>query len=313
MSVESVTIRDAATGSQAKILPSLGFNCYEFRVASPDGPRDVLWSVADFGDGQQRPSSSGIPLLFPFPGRIPHGVLAWQGREFHLPARDGRGNAIHGFVYDRPWRVIEQTASRVVGQFQASVDDPAILELWPADFRITATYEVALNTLHCRYRIENPDTRPLPCGLGTHPYFTVPTGDAARECLVRLPVTQRWELQELLPTGRLLAVDDAPRFAAGLTLADMSFDDVFTGLHFEGDECRASIHSSPTGPTTTIRFDRTFRECVVYTPPHRQALCIEPYSCVPGAFSLQDKGHDTGLRILPPGATFDATVEIVHG
>ena len=66
MSGEIVTICDAATGSQAKVFVSLGFNCYEFRVPSPAGPLDVLWSVADFSSGQQRPSSSGIPILFPF-------------------------------------------------------------------------------------------------------------------------------------------------------------------------------------------------------------------------------------------------------
>ena len=57
-------------------------------------------------------------------------------------------------------------------------------------------------------------------------------------------------------------------------------------------------------------FDRAFRECVVYTPPHREAICIEPYTCVAGAFSLAEPGIDAGIRIVPPGGSFHARVEI---
>ena len=58
-----------------------------------------------------------------------------------------------------------------------------------------------------------------------------------------------------------------------------------------------------------IAFDRAFRECVVYTPPHREAICIEPYTCLAGAFGLAERNLDTGLRVLPPGHSFEARVE----
>ena len=59
-----------------------------------------------------------------------------------------------------------------------------------------------------------------------------------------------------------------------------------------------------------LEFSDLFRECVVYTPPHRQAICIEPYSCLPGAFHLVDRQVDTGIRILEPGETKSATMTI---
>ena len=64
------------------------------------------------------------------------------------------------------------------------------------------------------------------------------------------------------------------------------------------------------GRTVTIAFDRTFRECVVYNPPHRRAVCIEPYTCVPDPFRLAASGVDAGLRVLEPGEAFSARVDI---
>ena len=60
----------------------------------------------------------------------------------------------------------------------------------------------------------------------------------------------------------------------------------------------------------SIQFDECFRECVVYNPPHREAICIEPYTCAPDAFHLMARGIDTGLRVLEPGAAFRARIEI---
>jgi aldose 1-epimerase len=127
-------------------------------------------------------------------------------------------------------------------------------------------------------------------------------------CLVRLPVQKRWELADMLPTGRQLTLENAERLAAGLPFAEMKFDDLFTGLEFEDGWCRPSIHDPGSDATVTVAFDSAFRECVVYTPPHREAICIEPYTCVAGAFNL-DPSLDTGLRILPPGGSFTAHVE----
>jgi len=49
---------------------------------------------------------------------------------------------------------------------------------------------------------------------------------------------------------------------------------------------------------------------VVYTPPHREAICIEPYTCVPGAFNLNERGIAAGLRMVAPGDSFRAVAEI---
>ncbi len=311
MNAQVVQLRDAAAGTSAEILVSQGFNCFRFTASADGRPVEVIYAPSDFAEGTGRPSRGGIPLLFPFPGRMAGTVFRWQGQEYALEPGDPLGNAIHGFALSRPWRVIEQTARSVSGQFHARRDDPSLAARWPADFRITATYKLSANLLAATYLLENPGDVPLPCGFGTHPYFRVPLGGtAADQCVVKLPVTARWELQDMLPTGRQHQLANFAEFAAGQRFGELQFDDVFAGLTFIGNACTTSIHDPVSGCTLTQRFDRTFRECVVYTPPHREAICIEPYTCVAGAFALAERGIDAGLRIVPPGGSCTARVEI---
>ena len=311
MGVETITLTDSTSGATASVLAGLGFNCFALNLVYDGQPIPVIWSEAGFETGLHRASGSGNPIQFPYPGRIQGQTLNWQGREYPLEGDDSRGNALHGFVLTRPWRVIERAADRVVGQFQAAVDDPQLLDRWPADFRITATYELSEGELRTVYRVDNPDQRPLPCGLGLHPYFCVPLGGkAANDCRVQLPVTKRWELVDMLPTGTTLPVENAERFWAGLPFEDMAFDDVFAGLEFDEDLCTCRIVDPHSGLRLQVQFDRAFRECVVYNPPHREAVCIEPYTCVPNASELQAAGVDSGWRVLQPGESFEGRMVV---
>ncbi len=63
--------------------------------------------------------------------------------------------------------------------------------------------------------------------------------------------------------------------------------------------CR--ILDPDNGRRLLLTFDDQFRECVVFNPPHREAVCIEPYTCVPDAFTLDERGIATGLRTMAPG------------
>jgi aldose 1-epimerase len=308
--MENITLHDPASGATAEVLVSLGFNCHRFAVPHRGRQVEVLWRTQAFLTGADRPSRSGVPILFPFPGRIRGTKFVWKGTEYDLPAGDALGNAIHGFVHTRPWRVIERDRRRLVGQFQASVDDPNLLQQWPADFRITADYDLSGGMLRMSYLIENPGHTPLPFGLGTHPYFRVPLLDGpAEHCLVLLPGQERWELDQMLPTGRRLPLENVLQYKAGAPFGGLQLDDVFTGLEFEEGWCRGHIYDPGAQLAVHVSFSDAFRECVVFTPPHREAICIEPYTCVPNAAELTARGIDTGLRILPPGESFVARVE----
>ena len=306
-------LEDRDAGSSARILADYGFNCYSFRCRVGGQQVDLLRSDDHFAEQPSRPAGNGTPLLFPFPNRIQGGRFEFGGKSYELPRNERGVNAIHGLVYDRGWRVkqsYEAGRSEVTGVFQLSQDAPELRKLWPADFLIELKYRLEKNLLTSRVRVTNPDSKPLPWGFGTHPYFRLPLGRAGNEsrCAVAAPVSETWELKELLPTGRRLPAVATVGLDGRRPFSELKFDDVFTGLKFSDDWCTCRLKDEDAGVEVTFRFDRLFRELVVYTPPARGAICLEPYTCVTDAINLQPQGFDAGLRVLRPGQSEEGTM-----
>ena len=199
----------------------------------------------------------------------------------------------------------------MVGEFQASIDDKTILEHWPADFRIRVSYEVRGRELLSNVEYQNTGVGPLPCGFAKHAYFRLPLAEdsAAADTIVSAPVHTFWELDRMVPTGKLMPAPADKQLAAGLRLGDHQFDTAFTDLRADADGLiRTKLNDPRTGRTLTQTFDTTFTQCVVYTPPHREAICLEPYTCVPDSIRLKAEGHETGLQILAPNESRQTTI-----
>nr|MCS5585776.1 aldose 1-epimerase [Pseudomonadales bacterium] len=227
-------------------------------------------------------------------------TLSWRGHEYEIDSDDGQGNAIHGFVLDRAWRVVDQGQSEVTGEFHASIDAPELLEQWPEDFRIRCHYELQAMGITATFTVDNPGQKLLPCGLGTHPYFCVPLGGkSAEECTVKFPVQRRWVLEDMLTKGEQRDVN--PEYVAGVSLGGLELDDVFSGVMFEEGTAVAEIEDPNSGQRVIFRWDEACPYCVVYIPPHREAICIEPYSLVPGGYAFDPLVEHGGLVILEPG------------
>jgi aldose 1-epimerase len=160
---------------------------------------------------------------------------------------------------------------------------------------------------------ENTGEGPLPCGFATHAYFRLPLteGGAVPDTIVTAPVHKFWELDRMIPTGQIQSVPTEKQLAAGLRLADHQFDTVFTNMRPDADGLvRTKIADQSNGRTLTQTFDANFTQCVVYTPPHREAICLEPYTCVPDAIRLMAEGRNTGLEILAPRESRNTTITL---
>jgi aldose 1-epimerase len=303
---ETVAIQDRG-GSTATIHTGFGFNCASFAVATSNGPLELLWAEDGFGPDSV-PMLSGIPVLFPFGGRLVGTSFRWRGGEYKIT--DGilvAGTAIHGLVLNRAWRVLEQRDDRVVGEFQASVDEPALLNQWPTDFRIRMAYEIGPNALTCDITIDNPDDRPMPYGFATHGYFRTPlvAGGDGEMCEVTVPAAAQWVLDEnATPTGEIRPIQPELDLRQGAPVNGRQFNTVYTQLATESDgSVGCAVRDPAAGRTIRITSYGRFREVVVWNPPHREAIAIEPYTCVVTAFDVAERGYDTGLRVLNPGET----------
>jgi aldose 1-epimerase len=313
----TIFILDDGAGGRTEIWPELGFNCFRWNGVRGGRTLDLLYADPSlFGEG--RATRSGIPILFPFPNRIRDGRFAWDGKEYQLPLNGPSGkNAIHGFACRRPWRVIHQGADDasawMTGEFHAGRDAPDCLSLWPADHLIRVTYRLGAGVLRIEAEVENPDRRTLPFGLGYHPYYRTPfaAGASAADCLVQTPAKEMWPLVDCLPTAPPRPVDAARDLRTPRRFLEVQLDDVLTSLPGPGADglCERGMIESG-GERLRLRASPSFREAVVFTPGHREAFCIEPYTCTTDAINLQARGVDAGLLTLPPGGRWAAVFEM---
>lgn len=316
------TLEDPARGDSAEVWPALGMNCFRWQAAWQGRSLELLYAAPNLFD-DPRPTRSGIPVLFPFPNRIRDGRFTWDGREYQLPKNDSTGkNAIHGFACRRPWRVVDQGADEdsawVTGEFRGSADAPDTAKQWPADQRIQLTIRLKERMLRLEAAVDNPGTTSLPFGLGYHPYFRVPllAGGSDEQCLVQVNANTYWQLDENLPTGRLLPVDSTRELSHWSSYSELKLDDLLVAAGPSlppHASLRGRIRQNPDGVELRVSASQAFRETVVFTPPHRQAFCIEPYTCATDAINLQQQGMDAGLLVLGPGESWTGVVELSIG
>ena len=122
----------------------------------------------------------------------------------------------------------------------------------------------------------------------------------------------RWELDEKLPTGRIVPVEGAFDLRSGADLADLELDDILTSLDADdGGRVRCAVEDLEAGTRTVVEFEREpFPNVVVYTAPApRSAICVEPMTVPTDAFNLQARGVDANVLRGGPLTTYWLAVD----
>jgi aldose 1-epimerase len=249
------------------------------------------------------------------------GTLPFEGKKYQLPPTDSSGlHAIHGFTPRNPWRVTDWNGDDdfafVTGQFNLKRDLPADAAVWPADFNLNVTYRLSRDKLRVDATVENLGPGALPFGLGYHPYFRLPgvhDADIGGHVL-QANVSEVWVAEGNVPTGWRKEIPGDLDFRHPTPIGSTPLDYVFTGIRGDSTKLGGLVelarlsHPSAIG---SVRFlaDPAFRELVLFTPPHRQAIAIEPYTCSADAANLAARGIDSGWRILPLSGEWEAAVE----
>jgi aldose 1-epimerase len=191
-----------------------------------------------------------------------------------------------------------------------SADFPELRKEYPFPHELRLAWTLTEGDLLVRVMVRNTGEGRMPMGFGLHPYFSAPFfEDTPRsECLVTVPAAQYWELEDSLPTGKVRKARGAYDLRGGRPLEGMSFDDVFTGLG--GGETRSVVDDRSKKVRLVIESGPEFREMVVFTPPGRNAIAIEPYTCTTDAVNLERGGVDAGLIVLDPGGEFTGSMKI---
>jgi aldose 1-epimerase len=201
----------------------------------------------------------------------------------------------------------------VTGVFRISEDAADRLELWPTDGEIEIRYSLNNACLRADITVRNPSDKPLPWGFGTHAYFRLPLSEEsnAEECTVYAPVTKQWQLDECLPTGRVVDPPEEAMLNTEPEFGKLKLDDVYTGVEAVDGVVECRVTDRAAGRQVVQRCDASFREIVAFTPPWTSAVCLEPYTCVTDAINLQQNGINAGLQVLEPGGEWTGWIEII--
>jgi aldose 1-epimerase len=261
---------DAARGGR---IASLAIDGTELVVGPPDD-RDTGFAWGCF------------PMV-PWAGRIADGRLDWRGEQHELRRTLG-GHAIHGVAFDREWDVLEAASTVAVLRCRLG---PAG---WP--FGGLADQRFALTPAGLSVTLEVEAERAMPVVVGWHPWFRTNGADPT----VRLAAHETLELDELIPTGRRVAVNDRTDLRSAAGIEGRTLDDVYPGV-------RAPAVIDWPGLTLSIALDPLPATFVVYTPG--AAFCVEPQTGWPNAIALAGRGvPGTGVREVAAGERFEATM-----
>src|SRR5690606_23685480 len=120
----------------------------------------------------------------------------------------------------------------------------------------------------------------------------------------------QWEFVDMLASGRLIDLPDPQNFATGVVLDGQKFDDMYQ-LGDEQETVVTSLTDPRSGRRVTQHFSRRdFPNLVIYTPGHREAICMEPYSCAADPFRLEQAGIPSGLRVLAAGESAKTQIRL---
>ena len=248
--------------------------------------------------GRDPRSASCFPLV-PFSNRIADARFRFQGRTCELPANfPPEPHAIHGQGWQSAWEVGEVAADRAEVSFRHAVPGT------PLDYRARQVFELSDDGLGVTLVVENAGGRPMPVGIGLHPYFVRTEGVVLRAKLDHVWLADQRNIpKERVPLPARWDFAKAPR------IGSLEMDNCFGGWNGE-----AEIRWPEIGLTLRIEAEPVFGHLVVYVPAGEDFFCVEPVSNANDGFNLFERGvPGTGVRVLAPGETLAGTIRFRIG
>ncbi len=152
MPFEEIEIRSGNVS--AKIAPSRGALVSGLNV---NGIEVLYLDRATFDDGTKN-VRGGIPVLFPYAGKLVDGTLLVAGTKMGQ----------HGFGRNKGWQIVEHKPDMLRVGISA---DEETMAVYPFLFRAEQRCTVLPRGLLVELLISNLDTKPMPVSPGWHPYF----------------------------------------------------------------------------------------------------------------------------------------------
>jgi aldose 1-epimerase len=235
-------------------------------------------------------------FLVPFPNRVDGGEFKYNDNKHELPINEtGNQNALHGFIYNKPFNVLLEHIDSDKFELKLKNHYEGSFPGYPYPFDTILDIEFSgEHGLVCDLKVENTGETTIPMGLGWHPYFVF--GEDINALELKIPSCKIIELDDrLIPTGN---EEDYTTFSEFRKLDETSYDNVFRIVE-NGKIAETLVRNPITGITLKVWQElgrNKYPYLVLFTPPGRKMLAIEPMSCNIDAFNNGD-----GLMEIQPG------------
>lgn len=253
--------------------------------------------VPRYADDTAPPFFCGA-VLAPWPNRIRDGRWTHRGRQLQLEITEPElGNALHGLLYDSPYRLIERTRSSI--RLGAQINPrPG----YPFRLDTEVTYALTAEGLAVNHRLHNTGSDRTPVALGAHPFLAI--GEVPTEQLtVTISAARHLDVDSRqIPVGSTVVAGTDWDLRTGRTVSTLRLDDTWTDLAMTGG---GSTHvlAAPDGRAVSLWADAQFGYVHVFITREFPcgdrpitAVAIEPMTAPANALN-----SGAGLRWLPPG------------
>lgn len=284
---QQFTVENPATGNSFSIVPEVGGTVL-----------DICFGGLSVLDGYKTPEEltegkwGKCAILYPFPNRMRDGKYTWNGKDYHFPINNAAtGNAIHGFIRSKSFRMVSSAAGEAAGSVSIAYDYDGHLDYYPFPCSVEITFMISDNgTFKTAVEVKNLHDTAIPVGFGWHPYFQLTENVA--DTVLHIPACRKVAIDDrMLPTGITPVFTDFEQpQAIGETFLDNCF--LATGdytLAIEGSGRRLELSAEAA----------LFPYFQVFTPPHRTCVALEPMTCNVDGFN-----NENGLVELHPNATW---------
>lgn len=254
--------------------------------------RECIWG------GDPTVWSRHSPLLFPYVGRVATNKLIIEGK--HYPAKQ------HGFARDLDHKIV--CVDGKVATFRLE-DSDETREFYPYDFALKTTYKLEKNTVVCKHKVINCDTRPMPFSFGFHTALPCP--------FVPETVMEDYKLVfEKKEDCTYFDLQDQPQRYAPETneieLAGKNFNNSLQFMNMSSEYIQ--LEEKNSGDYIRISGTNSPYTVIWSAPENNQLICIEPWygrgdNLGNETINLTDR---VGIITLKPDeeAVFEQTIEI---
>jgi galactose mutarotase-like enzyme len=290
-----LTIRSESAA--VAIRPEQGGTVTSFIVKGPEGEeREVLWQRPSAHSAAGAWPDGGIPVLFPFAGRV------WDRGELGRYRVRGQSYpmGIHGFLYSLSPKTVAVAQDAVSLGF---THDEFTCAVFPWEYSLESTYKLTGQTLALTFVVTNhgattPGGAKMPVALGLHPYFRLAS---------RLNM-QKQGFALSLPRQRAFRV--TPQGGQGESFLNVGHERIdltrneFHNTIFElgAGKIEAALVE---GERIQMIREEPFGYLVLWGKAEEDFFCIEPWMAPPDA-----PNQSLGTRWLAPGESLTARVQI---